>query len=1034
MTQRHIETFFGKLNVFSKKNILLLFFLFFSFLLLFFVSFQNINEAKISVPLAMAQEEEGGFYSYFSFQSTTESTLATQFLAQDADPPCVCPCGGCTGSCGACNDLYRTVGGYVQHKVKNCVGCCPKRCVSGSWHYHEWCGDNSTQGCETCDGTSTAAPSCIAAAGYDGLNLCQRCDWQYSFIDAIDCSANVPYVSYSCGNCTWEAACTAIDWCGDDIINGLEECDGYDGDPLVCDIAEIVSPNDGLSDTVKYAALGLCNKCDWQSYADRDGDPSDSEVCALRTTCDTSPFCGALSLPWDQDALEPTTVTGTCLWDTAPECTPTDWCGDGNINGPELFCDIHAATGTVDFNGRTCASKVCTDIDATDAEDKSLYSKSPGCNAAMATVGAGSLTCVNDCRHIYAVPGCEFPLNATGVDLSGAYIYITDSSLWSLQVFSVYTPPVSLINSQKLKVIYYFDSEPLSVDVVGNYAFVGTKGQFSVLNINQLNKADEYPDTVVHTPLPPFKPKGVPYPFLEEQPPTIVSIATLGEVNDVHVVGNFAYLAIGRTDAAGPAAIQVINISNPAAPFVSNSYSYPNTKGGVRSVDVKGGYVYASYNNGSAGLASFDYFSSAALTLQKSIPVGNSTSSIDIAVDSFGNDFAYIDGLSTFHSVDINTPNISPSVVTTDNINLGVPSNEIFAMDINDAGTFAYVSVQNIGLRSVNITDPLLFDYGDTFAAPTATSTIVDMIVDPAGEYAYTAGLDLGLVIFKLDDSCGDDIANDFEVCDGTDLKEMLCSNIPPYVEGDLGCGPFCNEFDVSDCVACVTGDFYCPEGCTNPPDLDCPACIGVICDTPGHCEAGTGSCKSVGGLPVCVYADDPNACTTPGVCQVGIGRCDKLNGNCYYDDSATFCDLDADICTGDVCVSSDGGLTSTCRAGENICEGLVPCGRMVNNPATAWDDTDSCDFCYGILLLNQGMNFLTAIAGIVATLALIITGLLFITSAGNVERKNSAKTMFKTVLIGFMILFLSWLIVDFVLSVLGYIDPLGGKWNVTCE
>lgn len=113
---------------------------------------------------------------------------------------------------------------------------------------------------------------------------------------------------------------------------------------------------------------------------------------------------------------------------------------------------------------------------------------------------------------------------------------------------------------------------------------------------------------------------------------------------------------------------------------------------------------------------------------------------------------------------------------------------------------------------------------------------------------------------------------------------------------------------------------------------------------------------------------------------------------------------------------------------------GLVPCGREWDDPNTSWDDTDSCEFCHGIMLLNQGMNFLMKIAGVVAVLALIITGFLFITSAGNPERKNNAKTTFKWVIVGFLILFLSWLLVDFFLSAWGYLDPLGGEWNVVCD
>ncbi|MCK5413386.1 MAG: hypothetical protein KAI57_03340 [Candidatus Pacebacteria bacterium] len=130
-------------------------------------------------------------------------------------------------------------------------------------------------------------------------------------------------------------------------------------------------------------------------------------------------------------------------------------------------------------------------------------------------------------------------------------------------------------------------------------------------------------------------------------------------------------------------------------------------------------------------------------------------------------------------------------------------------------------------------------------------------------------------------------------------------------------------------------------------------------------------------------------------------------------------------------------GATATCNASTLVspCEkGLVPCGRLCDAPETIWDDTESCEVCHGILLMNQGMNFLIQLAGIVAVLALVVVGFLYITSVGNPERKNLAKTSFKWVIIGFIIIFLSWLIIDFILVAWGFLDPLGGKWNVICD
>lgn len=114
---------------------------------------------------------------------------------------------------------------------------------------------------------------------------------------------------------------------------------------------------------------------------------------------------------------------------------------------------------------------------------------------------------------------------------------------------------------------------------------------------------------------------------------------------------------------------------------------------------------------------------------------------------------------------------------------------------------------------------------------------------------------------------------------------------------------------------------------------------------------------------------------------------------------------------------------------------GLVPCGRDWDDPNTpGWDERDPCSFCFLIMLLNQIANFLLQIASVIAILAFVITGFLFITSSGDPERRNLAKTSFKWIIVGFLIIFLSWLFIDFILSAWGYLDPLGGEWEVVCD
>ena len=862
-------------------------------------------------------------------------------------------------------------------------------------------------------------PPCVPHCG--GCSCCW-CDWkdcvgcddESRIVDGYQEDRDASCTKHCCGPGTCNRTCWYdVESCGDGIQNGPEECDGNDPPPAQC-LTNLSGnfPNDGMANAVSYDGRILCNKCFWTSYLDRDGDPSDSMTCIANpfvcpnssARCDCSPVDGR-----------------TCTWQDS--CTPIDWCGDGKINGPELYCDIHKDTGTVDFGGETCQSKICGDIDPTDAEDKSLHSKNPAC---AAQIFSGDLTCVNTCRHIYTVPGCNFPLHATGVDLSddGLYVYVTDSSLWSLQMFPVSKPAVSTANPDRLESIFYLNTEPLSVDIVGKYAYVGAKGEFSVINTVQLNQPDAFPDPGPPYVFPPFRPKDPPFPFLEEQVlPTVATVLTLGlgHVNDVHIDGNYAYLAIGTEGAVGPAALQIINIANPLAPFAVGSFSFPNTITGVQSVDVSGDYAYVAYTDGNSGVGYFGYFDISDKTnpvLFKKTSISSSTSSIDIS----GN-VACIDGFSTLNTVDITSPAVPAEVLTVDNINVGPssPPNETFAIDIDDLGTTAYVSVKGIGLRAVDISNPEDISVGIVLAAPVGFPVIVDVIVDALGEYAYAADLNEGLLVFKTAEDCGNGVLDEFEVCDGEDLGGETCVS-QGFTEGDLACNMFCNAFDTSGCLNVVP-----------------PACEGVVCDTPGLCEIGPGVCENapdVFNVPICVYPDDPDICDIlpPDPCLVGPGVCNKSDGKCYFQDNPILCDLDGDVCTGDRCVSPDGGLSGKCVAGSNICGGLVPCGRMVDDPATSWIDTDPCELCHVIMLFNQGMNFLLEMASIIAVLALVITGFLFITSAGNPERKNSAKTAFKWVIVGFLILFLSWLIVDFILSAWGFLDPLGGKWNVVCE
>ena len=76
-------------------------------------------------------------------------------------------------------------------------------------------------------------------------------------------------------------------------------------------------------------------------------------------------------------------------------------------------------------------------------------------------------------------------------------------------------------------------------------------------------------------------------------------------------------------------------------------------------------------------------------------------------------------------------------------------------------------------------------------------------------------------------------------------------------------------------------------------------------------------------------------------------------------------------------------------------------------------------------------IEFLVRLAGAAAMIAIAIGGFLYVFAAGRTEMITKAKSMIKYVLIGFIVIFIAWAVVDSILTTTGYIDPLGGDWHV---
>ena len=111
---------------------------------------------------------------------------------------------------------------------------------------------------------------------------------------------------------------------------------------------------------------------------------------------------------------------------------------------------------------------------------------------------------------------------------------------------------------------------------------------------------------------------------------------------------------------------------------------------------------------------------------------------------------------------------------------------------------------------------------------------------------------------------------------------------------------------------------------------------------------------------------------------------------------------------------------------------GLMPCGRDWDDPATTWTDSDPCTLCHLIILASEIINFLMGLVAVVALLALIIGGLLYVKTAGDAGLITVAKQNINKIFSGFVIIFIAWLIVNVIMVLFGFTDPLGdASWQV---
>lgn len=116
---------------------------------------------------------------------------------------------------------------------------------------------------------------------------------------------------------------------------------------------------------------------------------------------------------------------------------------------------------------------------------------------------------------------------------------------------------------------------------------------------------------------------------------------------------------------------------------------------------------------------------------------------------------------------------------------------------------------------------------------------------------------------------------------------------------------------------------------------------------------------------------------------------------------------------------------------------GVIPCGLRQDDPDQPGDQTKQCQLCHLFVLLDNIVDFvLFKIVLPLATLLLVIGGILFIFSAENPENVTKGRAILTSVVIGLIIIFAAWLIINSFVMLIGVSEWTGlreGWFQIKC-
>lgn len=196
-------------------------------------------------------------------------------------------------------------------------------------------------------------------------------------------------------------------------------------------------------------------------------------------------------------------------------------------------------------------------------------------------------------------------------------------------------------------------------------------------------------------------------------------------------------------------------------------------------------------------------------------------------------------------------------------------------------------------------------------------------------------------------------------------------------------------------------------QGCITPPSTPGADCF--YCPKSSY-NSSTKSCNG--------YGDVPSVCTLDKgqVCDPTKGCISEQQLQC----SNTACLSNNDCCSG----TCQNGLCLITQPGAQPGPGLPAYGGAFGGPGTTFSCGSGANAVWTLdcifPLMANVIYWLLQFSGIVAIVLIIIAGIRFITSGGDPKRVESGKKMFTFALIGLVIIFLSFFILNFIAKTTG--------------